>query len=187
MSSQILPRLQHAQAQTLIDRDSALAEMNDVFRGGRMPSADLDGRTVGQMIAVDIAPGVTPIVDALLTNHMPWCGKTFTAAAATGDNVLYNSFMPVARVLFPGYRGYQADGPGRMRAFPFRIYSGPGLKDPDRQVLKIDYDTPANPWLMRRILDELVQVDDNYYFGKAYFKLSASTSHLLFYFALQRV
>jgi hypothetical protein len=186
MSSLILPRLQTAQEHLKRDRSRAFAEMNSVFRGGQAPSTPLDGRTNGQMIAVDMGPGVTPMVDGLLTNHMPWCGKTFNAAAATGDNLLYTSFMPVARVFFPLYRGYRPAGDGLMTAFPFRTSTAPGLKDPDRQVLKIDYDTPENPVLMRRILDELVQVDDNYYFGKAYFRLSASTYHLLFYFALQR-
>ncbi|HWI19261.1 MAG TPA: hypothetical protein VNT81_16015 [Vicinamibacterales bacterium] len=186
MSQLTFPRLLDAQQLLKRDRHSALAEMNEVFRGGRLPETALDGRTHGQMIAVDIAPGITPVADALLTNHMPWCGKTFNAAEATGNNLLYTSFLPVARVLFPGYRGYVPEGGGRMTAFPFRTYAGTGLKDPDRQVLKIDYDTPANPFLMRRILDELVQVNDNFYFGKAYFKLSSKSAHLLFYFALQR-
>jgi hypothetical protein len=186
MSSLILPRLQTAQEHLKRDRSRALAEMNAVFRGGRLPTVPLDGRTNGQMIAVDMGPGITPMVEGLLTNHMPWCGKTFNAANATGENLLYTSFLPVARVFFPLYRGYRPEGAGRMTAFPFRTYAGAGLKDPDRQVLKIDYGNPSNPFLMRRILDELVQVDDNYYFGKAYFKLSASTSHLVFYFALQR-
>lgn len=186
MSHLILPRLQTAQAHLKHDRSRALAEMNTVFRGGSVPSSPLDGRTNGQMIAVDMGPGLTPMVEGLLTNHMPWCGKTFNAAAATGDNLLYTSFLPVARLFFPLYRGYRPEGDGRMTGLSFRTSIAPGLRDPDRQVLKIDYDHPSNPFLMRRILDELVQVDDNYFLGKAYFKLSASTYHLVFYFALQR-
>jgi hypothetical protein len=183
---QTLPLVQNAQHQLKSDRLRGLAEMNAIFREGRVPRTPLDGRTNGQMIAVDIAPGVTPLVEALLTSRMPWCGKTFDAAAATGANLLYTGFLPVSRVLFPMYRGYRQEGHGTMSGLSFRTSAGPGLKDPDRQVLKIDYDTPSNPLLMRRILDELVQVDDNYYFGKAYFRLSRTTWHLLFYFALQR-
>jgi hypothetical protein len=38
-------------------------------------------------------------------------------------------------------------------------------------VLKIDYDLPENPALsIRRILDELVQVADGVYLGKAHVK-----------------
>ena len=45
----------------------------------------------------------------------------------------------------------------------------PGLTDPDRTVLKIDYDLKENPSLtVRRILDELVQIDHNLYLGKAH-------------------
>jgi hypothetical protein len=43
------------------------------------------------------------------------------------------------------------------------------LADPDSAVLKIDYDLNGNPSLtIRRILDELVQLDRNLYLGKAH-------------------
>jgi hypothetical protein len=36
-------------------------------------------------------------------------------------------------------------------------------------VLKIDYDLNGNPlFTVRRVLDELVQIDDNLYLGKAH-------------------
>jgi hypothetical protein len=183
---QIPARIRDAQHQLKSDRPAGFAALNGIFRGGQLPVDPLDGRTNGQMIAVDIAPGVTAMADALLKNHMPWCGKTFTSASAAGENLLYTTFKPVARVFFPLYGAYRAEGNGLMAAFPFRTFHGQGLKDPDRQVLKIDYDTPANPVLMRRILDELVQVDDNYYLGKCHLKISPTRWHLLFYFALQR-
>jgi hypothetical protein len=182
----ILTRVAEAHGETRRDRTRALAQMNTIFREGTPPVVPLDGPTTGQMIAVDMLPGITPMVDALLTSHMPWCGKSFNAAAATGENIFYPSFMPVARVIFPMYRDYRRVG-DRVHALPFRTYLGAGLQDPDRQVLKIDYNLPINPrFTMRRILDELVQVDDNYYFGKAHYKLAGKSSHLVFYFALQR-
>mgnify|MGYP006174464395 FL=1 len=43
--------------------------------------------------------------------------------------------------------------------------------DPGLQVLKIDYDSDANPtFMIRRILDELVQLDDGLYLGKILFR-----------------
>jgi len=183
----VLPRIEEAQREVKRDRARGLAQMNAIFREGTLPQVPLHGPTTGQMIAVDLGPGITPPVDALLTSRMPWCGKTFDAKVTRGENIFYPGFVPVARVMFPFYRDYRREG-DRVIAFPFRTYVGAGQQDPDRQVLKIDYSLPVNPrFTMRRILDELVQVDDNYFFGKAHFKLSKTTSHLVFYFALQRV
>jgi hypothetical protein len=43
------------------------------------------------------------------------------------------------------------------------------LFDLDRTVLKIDYNLKENPPLtVRRVLDELVQLDENLYLGKAH-------------------
>src|SRR5579871_2510585 len=55
-----------------------------------------------------------------------WKGKQFDAATETGINV------------FPS-----SDGGERLNR-PFRTTAGPGLVDPEVQVLKIDYDLPAN-------------------------------------------
>jgi len=185
--SGVLARIGEAQRELTRDRARGFAQMNAIFREGTPPQIALDGPTNGQMIAVDVVPGVTPLVAALLASRMPWRGKTFNATAATGENIFYPGFVPVARVMFPMYRDYRWEDGERVHAFPFRTYLGAGLKDPDRQVLKIDYNLPINPrFTMRRILDELVQVDDNYYFGKAHYKLSGHASHLAFYFALQR-
>jgi hypothetical protein len=61
-----------------------------------------------------------------------------------------------------------ADGPGRSRALQFRTYLGAGAHDPDVMVLKIDYDLDVNPrFVVRQVLDELVQVAEGYYLGKA--------------------
>lgn len=58
---------------------------------------------------------------------------------------------------------------GTYRCFTFRTYVVTGLADPDRSVLKIDYDIDGNPFqTIRRILDELVQLDRNLYLGKAH-------------------
>lgn len=57
---------------------------------------------------------------------------------------------------------------GRYAAFPFRTYEGAGVVDTDRRVLKIDYDSDENPsFLIRDILDELVQIVPGVYLGKA--------------------
>jgi hypothetical protein len=52
-------------------------------------------------------------------------------------------------------------------------------------VLKIDYDLAENPGLsIRRVLDELVQVDDGFYLGKAHLKWWWGRWQLVAYFTL---
>ena len=58
----------------------------------------------------------------------------------------------------------------------------------DLDVLRLDYDLPANPRLfvtVRRVLDELVQVADGYYLGKAYVRWYWGAWSMVAYFALR--
>ena len=184
--SALLHRVESAQYEAVRDRTRGLEQLSKMFREGVYPHAPLNGPTNGQMIAADVAPLLTSPVVRLLTTTKPWLGKVFDAEAATGENLLTPGFVSLSRVLFPSYRGFRPAGEHSFSGFSFRTYPGDGLQDPDRRVLKIDYDRPENPPVMRRILDELVQLDDNYYLGKAHFRLSLTKWHLLFVFALQR-
>lgn len=185
-SSSFVHRIEAAKYDLLRDRARGLDQLNKLFREGVFPRTPLSGPTDGQMIAVDVAPLVTAPVDRLLTRTKPWLGKVFDAEGACGENLLIPEFVAASRLLFPGFNGFRMASETSVAAFPFRTYAGDGLQDPDRRVLKIDYDGPENPPAMRRILDELVQLDDNYYLGKAHFRLSPTKWHLLFFFALQR-
>ena len=79
------------------------------------------------------------------------------------------STPPASRLVFPGYKGTRPDGPGRSRGLQFRTYVGPGKDDPELEVLKLDYNLESNPgYIVRDVLDELVQVDTGYYLGKAH-------------------
>ena len=81
-----------------------------------------------------------------------------------------------------------ADAPGTYRGFVFHTYVAPGLADPDRSVLKIDYNLEENPSLtVRRVLDELVQIDDNLYLGKAHVRWWWNAWQTVAYFSLVRV
>jgi hypothetical protein len=63
----------------------------------------------------------------------------------------------------------------------------PGKVDPDRETLKIDYDSDENPgFLIRDILDELVQVVPGAYLGKVLLRRGGGEEwRLIGYFALQ--
>lgn len=163
-------RIRAAQATLGQDRRAAMAQLNQVFRSGAAPRA-LHGRTAGQLVALEIAPGLTQAATALASAWMPWQGKTFDTRRDYGDNIFDRSSYGLARVFWPFYRHYIDDGAQTYRAFAFRTSVGPGLMDPDVSVLRIDYDLPENPApSIRRVLDELVEIGDGYYLGKAHLK-----------------
>ncbi len=173
--------------QTLLrqDRRRGFAALNDLFRAGRAPDPPLMGRCAGQLLALDIAPGLTQLVGAIAAAWMPWQGKTFDPTQARGDNIFTRDSLLLVRAFNLFYRGVVDDGPNTYRAFTFRTYVAPGLEDPDRQVLKIDYNLPDNPALtIRRVLDELVQVGENTYLGKAHVRWWWGKWQCVAYFAL---
>lgn len=177
------------EAQRLVKRERArgLAMLNETFRAGVPPVQTLDGRYAGALVALDLAPGLTQLAGMISTWWMPWKGKTFDAACACGDNIFTRDSLTLARVYWPLYRGYRDDGPQTFRAFAFRTYLAPGRADPDRQVLKIDYNLDENPGgSIRRVLDELVQVADNDYLGKAHLKWWWGWWQLVAYFTLSQ-
>jgi len=134
-----------------------------------MPDPSLNGRYAGELIALDLAPGLTQFFQWLANAWMPWRGKTFDASQQRGDNILTKDSYLLARLFNPLYRGFITDGAKTYRGFSFRTYSAPGLFDADRTVLKIDYNLKENPALtVRRVLDELVELDDDLYLGKAH-------------------
>lgn len=173
--------------QTLLrqDRQHGLAVLNDTFRAGTPPAAPLQGRYAGQLVMLDLAPGLTSLVNVIVAAWLPWKGKTFDAALSSGDNIFTRDSLLLVRLFNPLHRGFTPDGAQTYRAFTFRTYVAPGLEDPDRQVLKIDYNLPVNPALtIRRVLDELVQVGENTYLGKAHVRWWWGKWQCVAYFAL---
>ncbi|HXV98264.1 MAG TPA: hypothetical protein VEC93_07565 [Anaerolineae bacterium] len=181
----IKAKIEAAHAVLKQDRRRGLALLNAIFRAGKPPDPPLQGRYSGALVALDIAPGLTQGAEMIINRWLPWQGKTFDAAQACGDNIFTRDSLALAHLYWPLYRDYIDDGP-TYRAFGFRTYVASGLADPDRQVLKIDYNLPGNPRLsIRRILDELMQVADGFYLGKAHLKWWWGTWQLVAYFSLQ--
>lgn len=162
-------RLRDTRELLKLDRAEGLAALDALFHSGRLPEPSLDGRYRGELIALDVAPGLTVFFQWLASAWMPWRGKTFSLSQQRGENIFARDSYPLARLFNPLYRDFVPDGPVTYRGFAFRTYPAPGLVDTDRVVLKIDYDLEENPSLtVRRVLDELVQVDSNLYLGKAH-------------------
>jgi hypothetical protein len=151
------------------DRARGIAALQTLFRAGIPPQPELHGRYRGKLLVLDIAPGMTGLAELLVRAWMPWRGKIFDSARARGANIFTRDSFALANVYWPLYRGYVGDGPDTYQAFQFRTWHGRGLFDADRQVLKIDYDLPPNPRrTIRRVLDELVQLSEGSYLGKAH-------------------
>jgi len=169
MKTKILADLSAMGAQRIPQGAEGFASLNARFREGTPPQPPLDGRHRGQLVMLNIAPGLTELIEWIAGMWMPWLGKTFSASTQSGSNIFTRASYPLARFFNPFYRSFIADGPETYRGFRFQTYIAPGLADPERQVLKIDYDLKENPALtVRRVLDELVQVDENMYLGKAH-------------------
>jgi hypothetical protein len=149
------------------DRRAALADLEACFLGGATPPP-LEGPTRGRLLTTTFGYGLDPIVGALSRAWMPWTGKAFDPEAKEGRNLFTPGFRPVLRALWPGYDLDRDEGGRRFSAFPFTTWEGPSAYLPGGvDVLKIDYEHPQSPWLVRDVLDELVRIDDQVHLGQA--------------------
>ncbi|MGH2989166.1 MAG: hypothetical protein ACRDMA_04770 [Solirubrobacterales bacterium] len=166
----------------------ALETLNLIFRLGKPPKSALSGPYDGILVTPSVWRPADRALTALSAAWMPWVGKRFDADAGRGDNLFRPGARSVARVLWPGYRPWEAPE-GLLGAFRFRTHTSPGTVDPDREALKIDYDSDENPGLLiRDILDELVEVVPGAYLGKVLLRRGGADAprwRLVAYFALQ--
>jgi hypothetical protein len=158
--------------------------LDELFRSGTVPDPRPDGFLVGRPITTTVWGPADQAALRLAHLWMPWQGKRFVPASEAGVNRFDRSVLGPMRIVWPGYRPERVRG-GVVEAFPFRTRIGPGTVDPDVTVLAIDYDTESDPsFLIRRILDELVEVAPGSYLGKVLFRVRGSY-HPIGYFALR--
>jgi hypothetical protein len=172
-------------AEGLRDPEAAWSGLDALFRAGRAP-APPNGDYAGEMLLTRTLPPLDALVRALDRRGLWWLGKAFDAAGERGENRWDRRFRIATCVLWPLYRGLRDDPVGEVRGFSFRTRTGPGVRDPDRSVLKIDYAAEPNPLAVRRVLDELVQVGPEYYLGKAHLRLPGGRWHTVAFFALSQ-
>ena len=163
--------------------DAAVA-LDELFHLGTPPER-IDGQTEGILVAFVWRRPVNVALRAITGAWMPWLGKRFDAAGASGDNVLLTSARWPSKLLWPLYRTRAAEG-GRA-AFDFETAVEPSKDDPSMRALKIDYhDVAENPRLLiRSIRDELVEIVPGAYLGKMLWRHDAERHTLLAYFALR--
>ena len=68
-------------------RAQGLAMLNTLFRSASAPEPFLNGRYAGELLALDIAPGLTEFYERLTSRWLPWLGKSFNSAQQSGDNI----------------------------------------------------------------------------------------------------
>ncbi len=165
------------------DRRSALDTLNRAFRLGRVPSSPLDGSYRGLLVTSALSPLFDKFANSVTSAWLPWQGKRFSAANQSGDNIIEASARKAASLLLPSYDGITATSEGDLVGFKFRTYAGVGRVDGDRHTLTLDYDLEDNPKVMRRIVDEIVEVVPGVYLGKMLFK-SRKGFRLVAWFAI---
>ena len=164
---------------------SAIEELNELFASGDAPDPMPDGLLRGRAISSTIAAGFDALGRRLASLYMPWLGKKFDGDAGEGANVLTRSALKPMKVMWPNYEpvGIFAD---RVEAFPFKTRIAAGAVDPELRVLKIDYDFDRNPsFIIRGILDELVQIEEGLYLGKVLYRRKGELRPIGF-FALEK-
>jgi len=166
-------------------RPAALVALESCFRNGETPGP-LDGLMPGRVLTTTVGYGLDPIVVGLARAWMPWKGKTFDPEAKEGRNVFSTSFRVVQRILWPGDDLDWPLADRRYATFPFTTWDGPSAHTPGgADVLKIDYEHPQSPWLVRDVLDELVRIDDELFLGQALFRIRGRL-HRVAWFELRR-
>ena len=153
------------------DRRAALADLEACFLDAGTPGR-IDGPTRGRLITTTLGFGLDGLVGGIRRLWMPWLGKSFDPESKDGRNIFSSSFGPIRRLLWPSVELDQPAGPGRFTTFPFTTWEGPSASGQGAaDVLKIDYEHPQSPWLIRDILDELVQLDAGLFLGQALLRI----------------
>lgn len=149
------------------DHPAALAELEACFRAAQTPGP-IAGPARGRVLTTTFGYGLDAITGGLARLWMPWKGKTFDPEAKEGRNLFTTGFRPVQQVLWSGYDIDTPEGDKRYSTFAFTTWEGPSTFTPGgADALKIDYEHPQSPWLIRDILDELVRIEDDLYLGQA--------------------
>jgi hypothetical protein len=142
------------------------------FAGGRAPNPAPDGFHPGE-------PHV------LFDKKTPWLGKSFDRQANLGFNLFTPLGARILKIASPFYRRFSVNEEGSTRAYYFKTYVGKGKKDLNTDVFKLDYDMPENPFWIRAILDEVVEIGPQEYLGKIHVKILPGFYVSVGYFGLR--
>jgi hypothetical protein len=186
MSTDAVVAFWRAVSRLRLDRALGLHELEICFAHGSTPQG-LNGRLRGRLLAMSVGHGFDWPSEAATRLWMPWLGKTFDHTSGTGRNDFTAGAGRLMRWTLPRYPDLRFESPRQCSAFVCRTSTGPSALDSDVKVLRIDYrDVPENPsWPIRRVLDELVTVEDGLYLGQALLEWRGSLRRAA-WFSLER-
>jgi hypothetical protein len=147
------------------------AELEALYRGGRCPTTigEIAGRPRGRMLAVrglDRGGAFRLLRRLAAATRFPWGGKSFEGRGERGQGI--------NRVHLGG----------RHSLFPFLLERGTSRIDGAPCVV-LDYDLPDNPGLIRRIHDEVREIEPGLLLGPAMWKSGdGGPPSLVLWFAL---
>ena len=143
------------------------------FVSGVVPQAGPDGFYSGSAYLLGGGP-------------VPWLGKSFDASGRLGFNIFTPKGGSLLRVLMPLYKLFRVNGEGNIDAFFFKTRTGHALKDASLDVIKLDYDSAENPFIIRIILDEIVETGPGQYLGKVHLKVFPGFYSTIGFFGLKK-
>lgn len=117
---------------------------------------------------------------------VPWLGKSFDSANDIGFNIFTPFGASVLRGMTPFYRRFRSNRDGSTQAYDFKTSTGPGFRDKNIEVFKLDYASPENPFMIRIILDEMVETADGEFLGKVHMKVFPGYFATIGFFGLKR-
>ncbi len=71
-------------------------------------------------------------------------------------------------------------------AYPFQFSLRAGMRDQAMDVITLDYNQKENPWWLKYIVDEMVEVAPREYLGKVHVRLAPRVVFTLGYFTLSK-
>jgi len=142
------------------------------FVEGRAPDPSPDGFHPGE-------------AHVLLDKKTPWRGKSFDAKNQVGFNIFTPLGARILKFASPLYQKFSVNEEGNTRAYYFKTCVGKGKKDVNTEVFKLDYDMPENPFWIRAILDEVVEIAPQQYLGKIHVKVLPGFFISIGYFGLR--
>lgn len=147
------------------------AELEALYRASFAPSSlrAADGRLEGRMLAMryaDRGPVARWLQNLALSPTFVWEGKTLSAHDDRNGGG-YNRICVEAVI-------------GRQNIFPFvsRIEAS---RFDGKPTITIDYDRPSNPWFMRRIHDEIREVEPGLFLGIDMWKTRARSIGIVWF------
>ncbi len=143
------------------------------FISGKLPAHAPDG----------FHPGSAHVLFDMQT---PWLGKSFVASEQKGFNIFTPTGAAILAIATPFYTLFSKNHEGNTHAYYFNTSKTKGVRDPEVDVIRLDYSDPQNPWIIRIIVDEIVEIKPHQYLGKIHIRLPFGLFATVGYFGLKK-